>query len=93
MIIAVTEWYHDYTPTSYFIDTLKLNPDDYIESLILKEVRKKSSTLNLLIDCSNWENQPEKFKNAEPNISKECKVKHKKGNAEKILHLRFDFDC
>lgn len=90
MIVAVTEFYHDYKPTSYLLDTSKLNKDDYVEQLVLKECQKKSGSLRLRIDCSNWDSQPDKFK-CEPGISRSAVVK--KGHVEKSLHITFDFDC
>jgi hypothetical protein len=92
MILAVTEHYHDYRPTNYFIDTEKLNENNFVEKMILNESKKKSKIIEVTIDASRWEEEPEKFGEDEPGVSENATVKTSK-IIDKSLNLYFDFDC
>lgn len=92
MILSVIEQYHDYSPRRFFLDTDKLNPDDYVDSLILKKIKSKSYQLELHIDCCNWE-QSGLF-NDEPSLNGAACFKKVKNNqtVEKELYIRFFFE-
>lgn len=90
MILAVTEHYHDYEPTKYFLDTEKLDPSNYVDVLILNECKKKAKQIKVVVDASNWEDNP-KFTD-EPGVSSKAKVK-KIDQIDKALELSIDFDC
>ena len=91
MILAVTEHFHDYEPQKYFLDTDKLNATNHVESLILKEIKKASKNLDVLVDASNWEDNPV-FNGSEPGVNENSKVKNPK-SIDKALTLTIDFDC
>lgn len=90
MFLAVTEHYHDYEPTKYFLDTEKLDPNNYVDALILNECKKKPKQIKVVVDASNWEDNP-KFTD-EPGVSPKAKVK-KIDQIDKALELSIDFDC
>jgi len=91
MIISVTEQFHDHEPKQYFLDTDKMDKANYVESLILKASKKKSKTLNVNIDASNWEENP-LFADTVPGVNNKSKIKKPK-QIDKALYLVIDFDC
>jgi hypothetical protein len=91
MILAVTEQYHDYSPEKYYIDTEKLNKNSYIEKMILQECKKKAKIIDVHIDASNWESEPEKFGGDEPGVHADARTKKPK-LIDKVLNLTIDFE-
>jgi hypothetical protein len=91
MILAVTEYYHDYSPIKYFIDTDKLDKNSYIEKMILQECKKKAKIIDVDIEAYNWESEPEKFGDDEPGVHEKAKVKKPK-SIDKSLNLRILFE-
>ena len=93
-MIRVIEKYHDYESTTYYIDPEKLNPENYVDSEVLKALKSKKKELSVWIDAHDWESNP-KFKAdifAEPNLSSEAKVTN--GEVEdRVIWLTIDFDC
>lgn len=96
MIISVTEQYHDYSPQMYFIDTDKLNPENYVDSLILKECEKKSHLLKVNVDAKGWDDPRSVFKGTEPIVSQEAKFEilpqREAASIHKSLMLTIRFD-
>jgi len=95
MILAVTENYHDYEATHYLVDSDKLDPENHVDKMILKAIKKKSLQLNVYIDASNWEDKPE-FADGEPGITDSAKIKKNKSKGvgiDKTVLLKIDFDC
>lgn len=90
MNLAVTEYYHDHEAINYYVDSTKLDPQNHVDSQILKAIKGKSLMHNVNIDASNWEDNP--VFDDEPGISESAKVK-KITKIDKSITLRIDFDC
>ena len=90
MIIAITEFFHDKHPTNYFVDTEKLNESNYIEAQILKESKKNSKILQVHIDASEWDEQPEKF-GIDPRLNESLKI-DMPDKIDKVMQLHIVFD-
>lgn len=88
LILAVTEYYHDYQPKHYFIDSDKLNKSNSVEALILKSIKNKKKFIDVTYDASEDDDE-------EPGVThNNCIVKEKDVTTiDKILTLRIDFDC
>lgn len=91
MILAVTEHFHDYSPTKYFIDTEKLDKNSYVEKMILQECKKKAKIIDVHIDASNWESEPEKFGEDEPSVHAKARTRNPK-LIDKALNLTIYFE-
>jgi hypothetical protein len=91
MILAVTEKYHDYEPAQYFLDTDKLDPENYVDRRILEEGVRQSNSDKFVVslDVTKWETDPA-FGGAEPHVSEASK--RDQGPAEKMLLLTLYFD-
>lgn len=93
-MIRVVEQYHDYQPRSYYIDPEKLNSDNYVDSEVLKALKKKGNQVHVGIDAHNWETDP-KFnakKYGEPGISEAAKVTEQTIE-DRLIWLTIAFDC
>ena len=88
-MIQVIEQYHDYEPTNYYIDPIKLNPDNYVDLKIIEGLKKKSKKVRVFIDAHHWEDDP-KFKE-EPGVSGKARTKGKPIE-ERTIWLTIDFD-
>jgi len=94
-MIRVVEKYHDYQATSYYIDPEKLDPDNFVDSEILKTLQESpdADQLKVWIDAQNWESDP-KFKAekyAEPHVSGAAKVTGQKIE-DKLIWLTIQFE-
>lgn len=86
MIVAVTVNFHDHQPYIQYVDTEKLNPNDYVDGEFLKAI--KNDVDYCVIDASNWEDEPNKFPDDDiglgGNIRKPTKI-------DKAMVLYIDF--
>lgn len=92
MILVVTERFHDHEPDTYYLDTGKLDPKRYIDSLILKECKKKRKIMNIFVDASDWEDNP-KFQDQEPEMNPDAIFRKDPVIIDKALNIAIDFDC
>lgn len=90
MIIAVTEMIHDYEARIRFVDTDKLDQDDYVDMKFLKAVQKGDS--HCFIDAEKWEDHPDKFPSDDIGISDKAYIK-KPENFQHAIILRIDFNA
>lgn len=86
MIVAVTEQFHDYEKQKYCIDTAKLDPNNEVDALILKECKKKSLQLEVFIDATNRDDGDD------IGVTQKAKVKKPK-TIDRSLELTIFFDC
>lgn len=92
MIVCVFDRTHDYEPKIWFLDSSKLRSDNYVDSLIAEEIKKDDIALNIYLDASNWEEEPEKYgADGDISISEDAKCEPQK--PDKVLSLRIYFDC
>lgn len=92
MILAVTEYYHDREPDTYFLNTEKLDAKDHIEGKILKACKKKSKVLHVEIDASRWDcEDAELFNHQEPCVNTKARVR-KPDSIDKVLNLHIMFE-
>jgi hypothetical protein len=96
MIIAVTQFYHDYRPTSDFVDTSKLNPENPIDKMVIDAVAQPlgeddDNTYNVTYQAHDWEGVPFWKQHGEPFFAN--KDAYVKGVvAEAFLHLHIVFE-
>ncbi len=89
MVISVVEQFDDHEIKQYFIDSKKLNPDNYVDKLILKKINNKSINLRIDVEAYNWE-EDEKFDGEIPEVSGRAICKAFK--PDKVLYLKIDFE-
>ena len=93
MIYAVTTMFHDHNPYIEYVDTEKLDPNDFVESSLLAAIKAKEEYC--VIDAENWEDEPEKFSSQDgdigisSNASSEKCPKGKKIDGAIILMITF----
>lgn len=91
MILAVTEKFHDYEAREYFIDTDKLDPTNYIDSLIIEECNNASNRIKVYVDATEWGND-KRFNGKEPGVSTAAIIKES-STIDKTLMLTIYFDA
>jgi hypothetical protein len=91
MLIAVTVNFHDHEPSMEYVDTNKLDPNDYVDSELLKAIQADEEFCN--IDASNWEDEPHKFPSDPPEISGKAVLSRKPKKLDGAIVLNITFDC
>lgn len=90
MKVAVTVKHHDHEPHIEYVDTNKLNKDDYVDMELLKAINAEEE--HCWIDASDWEDYPEKFPDDDIGISAKANIKRPK-KIDYAIMLTIDFDC
>lgn len=90
MLVAATVQFHDHEPHMEYVDTDKLNQDDFVDMEFLKAVQ--AGETSLFIDASNWEDHPDKFPSDDIGISGEANIK-KPDKLDAAIVVNIDFDC
>ena len=89
MILAIFEQFHDNELAQYIVDTNRLQPTDKLESLILKEIKKKKRVLWLEVDGMEKEIEDGGI-NAKAIIKDNAKFTMP---IDKVLYLNIVYDC
>lgn len=90
MLVAATVYFHDHEPHVEYVDTDKLDENNYVDTELLKAV--EAGETNLFIDASNWEDHPDKFPNDNIGISNQANIK-KPSNIDAAIIVNIDFDA
>lgn len=86
MIVAVTVHFHDHGPRIEYVDTKKLDTNDYVDSEFLKAIEKGED--HCVINAENWEDYPDKFPSDDIGLGGQIK-KPKKIDRAMILYISF----
>ncbi len=90
MKVAVTVQFHDHEPHIEYVDTDKLDRNDFVDMELLKAIEANEE--DCLIDASRWEDHPEKFPDDDIGISAKANIKKPK-KIDYAIMLTIDFDC
>ncbi len=87
MIVSIIEKYQEYDIKMYSIDSTKLDPENFVDKLVMEKLKKSKVNQRLHIDCSAM---TEQIENDELGIS--GKAKCKEAPPEKVLYLSIYFE-
>ena len=95
MIVAVGMKHHDHERHIVYVDTEKLDPNDYVDQEFLKEAKAKKEWC--FIDAANWEDFPDKFPDDDIGISHQAHMKWFKTKPnpaiDHVMLMDINFDC
>jgi hypothetical protein len=89
MIVAVATQFHDHERRFEYVDTDKLDPDNYVDSELLKAIQANK---DCWIDASDWEDHPDKFPDDDIGVSGQALIE-KPDKFDHSMMLTIDFDC
>jgi hypothetical protein len=90
MLVVAFVAHHDHEPHIEYVDTDKLDQDDFLDMELLKAVQAGEESL--YIDASNWEDHPDKFPSDDIGISAQANIE-KPDKLDAAIMVNIDFDC